>query len=124
MEVSFDFAGEYAGFAGKDGIFFIVKFKKGTPEGGDNGWVGQSQNVEVKYEEKFEPDNTGHIDIWTIPGEGNAIEVYSCASDETASAGLAAVSADFGIRSSQTMLSLNLGRITSPLRTKTASLRV
>ncbi len=83
MEVSFDFAGDKAGFAGKDGIFFIVKFKKGTPEGGDNGWVGQSQNVEVKYEDKFEPDANGHIDIWTIPGEGNAIEVYNNQKDTT-----------------------------------------
>ena len=83
MEISFNFAGEYEGFAGKDGIFFIVKYLKGTPEGGDNGWVGQSQNVEVKYEEKFEPDANGHIDIWTIPGEGNAIEVYNNQKDTT-----------------------------------------
>ena len=69
MEVSFNFTGDYEGFYGKPSIFFIIKYV-GT-------WDGQSLNVEVKYEDQFAPDNNGHVDIWTIPGEGTSIEVYS-----------------------------------------------
>ena len=76
MEVHLDFTGAYANFYGKPSIFFIVKYKKGTPEGGGDGWQGQSLNVEVKYEDEFAPDANGHVDIWSIHGEGTSIEVY------------------------------------------------
>lgn len=76
MEVHLDFTGAYADFYGKPSIFFIVKYKKGTPEGGGDGWQGQSLNVEVKYEDEFAPDSNGHVDIWSIHGEGTSIEVY------------------------------------------------
>ena len=69
MSVSIDFTGEYANFAGKKGLFFIVKYV-GT-------WTGQSANIELKYEEFQNAINdSGHADIWCIPGEGNAIEMY------------------------------------------------
>ena len=76
MEVSFNFTGEWEGFYGKNSIFFIIKWKKGTEEGGGDGWQGQSLNIEVEYKDDFAPDENGHVEIWSIPGEGSDIEVY------------------------------------------------
>ena len=67
MELSFSFTGEHANFAKKKGIYFIVKFK--------SGWVGQSDNMYVEYAE-FPPDESGKTEVWCIPGEGSAIEMY------------------------------------------------
>jgi pullulanase len=75
MTVSFQFTGEYAGFAGKSSLWFIVKYLKGTEQGGGDGWQGQSENLELSYEE-FEPNEQGLTEIWCIPGEGNAVEIY------------------------------------------------
>ena len=66
MVLTINFTGEHENFAGKKGIYFIVK-KVGT-------WVGQSNNMYIDYEE-FEPVD-GKTEVWCIPGEGNAIEMY------------------------------------------------
>ncbi len=66
MVIAFSFTGEYEGFAGKKGFFFIVK-TVGT-------WAGQSANIEVSYADF--PTEDGTCVIWAIPGEGNAVELY------------------------------------------------
>ena len=67
MVLTIAFTGANAAFAGKKSISFIIK-DKGT-------WVGQSENVQILYAD-YEPDESGKTEVWTIPGEGNAIEVY------------------------------------------------
>ena len=67
MVLSFEFTGENKEFAKKKSISFIVK-KIGS-------WVGQSDNVLIEYKDHV-PNASGLTEIWTIPGEGNAIEVY------------------------------------------------
>ena len=67
MEVSISFTGEHENFAGKKGMYFIVKFV-GT-------WSGQSENMYIDYKE-FPPKDDGHLDVWCIPGEGNNVEMY------------------------------------------------
>ena len=67
MEVSISFTGDNANFAGKKGMYFIVKFV-GT-------WAGQSENMFIDYKE-FPPQADGHLDVWCIPGEGNNVEMY------------------------------------------------
>ena len=65
--LTINFTGEDAKFLNNRSISFIIK-KKGT-------WLGQSDNMLVKYEE-FEPDGNGVTTVWAVPGEGNAIEMY------------------------------------------------
>ena len=67
MTLSISFTGEYAHFANKKGIWFIIKYV-GT-------WTGQSENVFLDYSE-FAPDSSGKSVVWCIPGEGNQIEKY------------------------------------------------
>lgn len=67
MTVSFDFTGDFAIFAKAPDFSFIVK-KVGT-------WDGQSENVEVNYED-YPPNEQGKAEIWAIPGEGSAVEIY------------------------------------------------
>lgn len=67
ITIDFDLFPEY-----KDSpsFFFIIKVA-GT-------WAGQSQDIEIPYEnwqEKIE-ENNGLLELWTIPGEGNSVEVY------------------------------------------------
>ena len=81
MEVAFDFTGDKAPFATCSSIFFIVKFKEGTEEGGGDGWQGKSENTEVVYEDQFAPDENGKVTIWCIPGEGTLIETYPTEAD-------------------------------------------
>lgn len=66
MVLELNFTGELANFAGKKGVYFIVKMV-GT-------WVGQSNNMYVDYSE-FDVVG-GAVEVWCIPGEGNAIEMY------------------------------------------------
>ena len=67
MEVTINFTGEHENFAGKKGMYFIVK-TVGT-------WAGQSENMYIDYKE-FPPQDNGHLDVWCIPGEGNNVEMY------------------------------------------------
>lgn len=48
-------------------LFFIIKVA-GT-------WAGQSEDIELKYE-SFPPDDSGLLEVWTIPGEGSSVEIY------------------------------------------------
>ena len=74
MTLTIDFSGQYADFANKKSISFIIKFK--------DSWVGQSENVVIKYED-YEPNESGCTEIWCIPGEGNAVEVYKTERETT-----------------------------------------
>ena len=67
MTISLTFTGELSGFANKRGIYFIVKFK--------TTWTGQSDNMYIDYSVNV-PDADGKTEVWCIPGEGNAVEVY------------------------------------------------
>lgn len=68
MSVTIDFSQPgYAEYLEEDYIFFIVKFR-GT-------WSGQSEDILVSYAE-YSPDANGHVEIWTIPGEGTSVEIY------------------------------------------------
>ena len=67
MEVHFDFTGEYSAFANQESIFFIIK--------NIENWDGQSENIEIKYSE-FPPNDNGLVEVWTVPGVGNAIDVF------------------------------------------------
>ena len=59
MTVSFQFTGEYAGFAGKSSLWFIVKYLKGTEEGGGDGrhGVGQEDDREREAVERRVADH-------------------------------------------------------------------
>ena len=74
MTLTISFTGANADFANKKSISFIIKYK--------NSWAGQSENVKILYED-FEPDENGCTEIWTVPGEGNAIEVYKTEKETT-----------------------------------------
>lgn len=67
ITLSISFTGDHANFAGKDSVSFIVKTK--------DTWVGQSENLVIKYDE-YPPNDSGLLELWCIPGEGNAVEVY------------------------------------------------
>ena len=49
-------------------LMFIIKVA-GT-------WAGQSADMELSFEE-FKPDANGVVEVWTIPGEGNSVEIYA-----------------------------------------------
>ena len=67
MTLTMDFTGELANFANKKGLYFIIKYK--------DTWTGQSDNMYIDYTE-FVPDANGKSEVWCIPGEGNAVEMY------------------------------------------------
>ena len=69
MDISIDFDA-FPEYKDVPSFFFIVKVA-GT-------WAGQSQDIEIKYEEWQEKieENDGLLELWTIPGEGNSVEVY------------------------------------------------
>ena len=67
MSITLEFTGDLSNFAKKKGLYFIIK-DKGT-------WVGQSDNMFIDYSE-FPPDANGLTEVWCIPGEGNAVEMY------------------------------------------------
>lgn len=58
---------DYRAYQGKSGLYFIIKFE-GT-------WDGQSTDTFLDYAE-FPPIN-GTTEIWTINGEGSAVEMYA-----------------------------------------------
>ena len=75
MEVSFSFTGEYANFANKKSLSFIVKYTIASGKGGGDGWTGKSANMLLSYTE-FPPNSEGKTEVWCIPGEGDSIEMY------------------------------------------------
>ena len=76
MKITIDFTTEkYAYLGNWENICFIIK-RSGT-------WDGQSDDVVIYFTEDapegsniFLPDEEGHVEIWSIPGEGTQIEVY------------------------------------------------
>ena len=71
-------SGEFADLAKKKSLWFIVKYTEA--EKGSEQWIGKSDNTELVYE-KYEPDENGLVEVWTIPGEGSALEVYKSEAD-------------------------------------------
>ncbi len=86
MTLSFSFSGTYANFAKKKSISFIVKYKE--------GWVGQSENIVVKYED-YAPNDSGCCVLWCVPGEGNAVEIYKTKEESEAARFQAATFTDW-----------------------------
>ena len=73
MVITIDFAQEaFLDFANKDRMFFIIKNKR---KGSDENWGGQSEDTTLSYKE-FPPNAQGLTEVFCIPGEGNAIEIY------------------------------------------------
>lgn len=66
MSITLDF-NELTDYLEMPSIFFIIKVA-GT-------WAGQSADIELKYQD-FPPEEDGSLEVWTIPGEGNSIEIY------------------------------------------------
>ena len=66
MSITLDF-NELTGYAGKENMYFIIKYV-GT-------WAGQSEDTLIDYA-KFPPDDTGLLELWTIPGEGISVDIY------------------------------------------------
>lgn len=69
MYITLDYLNDerFQGFETKKGVYFIIKTK--------DVWTGQSEDTYVDYE-KFPPNQAGVSEIWSIPGEGNSIEMY------------------------------------------------
>ncbi len=65
MAITLDFS-SIPDYQGSISLFFIIKVA-GT-------WAGQSEDTELKYEDYTIKD--GVLEVWTIPGEGTAIEIY------------------------------------------------
>ena len=73
MVITLDFSQEaFLGFANKDRMFFIIKNKR---QGNDENWGGQSEDTTLSYKD-FPPNADGLTEVFCIPGEGNAIEIY------------------------------------------------
>ena len=66
MSITIDF-NDVPEYKGLTGIYFIIKVA-GT-------WTGQSEDTFLSYTE-FVPDLEGHVEIWSINGEGSKIEMY------------------------------------------------
>lgn len=73
MTITLDFS-VITEYANMPSLFFIIK-KAGT-------WSGQSEDIELKYEnyKDFIDPVSLTLELWTIPGEGSAIEI--CTSEE------------------------------------------
>ncbi len=69
MMITLDFVEDarFKRFAGLDGMSFIIK-TAGT-------WQGQSEDTYLDYS-LFPPVDTV-VEVWSIPGEGNSIEIYA-----------------------------------------------
>lgn len=66
MTITLDFD-VYTEYANMPSLMFIIKVA-GT-------WAGQSEDIELSYE-KYQPNSQGVTEVWCIPGEGSAIEIY------------------------------------------------
>ena len=58
-------------FYKKSSLYFIIKFKK---EGNDLKWGGQSDDMQLRYEE-FPPDANNKCEVWTMPAAGGGIAI-------------------------------------------------
>ena len=67
MALTLDLVGDQSELMNKTGISFIIK-KKDT-------WTGQTADIKLLFAEHT-PDEQGKVEIWTMPGEGNDLEVY------------------------------------------------
>lgn len=67
MMITLDFTGEFSMFAGKDRVGLIIKYTA--------GWDGQSEDTYLEFS-KFPPDANGKVELWIIPGEGSALDVF------------------------------------------------
>ena len=67
MTLTLDLLGDQSELMNKTGVSFIIK-KKDT-------WTGQTADIKLLFAERT-PDESGKIEIWTMPGEGNDLEVY------------------------------------------------
>ena len=75
MSISLDFTtSEYSRFY-KRNMFMIIK-SVGT-------WSGKSDDTPIDFS-KFTIDNNGHMEIFVIPGEGSALELYDTKEETTA----------------------------------------
>ncbi len=78
ITLSLDFTTErYSPYAGKNSLWIIVKFA-GT-------WAGQSEDTEINYADYVDyltttNDDKVVLNLWIIPGEGNALEI--CTNEE------------------------------------------
>jgi hypothetical protein len=72
MDVTLDFNTDWQHFLHKDSLLFIIKFA--------NTWSGQSEDLTLSYA-NFPPNESGHVEVWCIPGEGAAVEIYGSESE-------------------------------------------
>ena len=70
MQITLDYKGDFADFAGQEGLYLIIK-NAGT-------WDGQSEDTFISFLDFPPVDKV--VEIWLIPGVGNAVEV--CATEE------------------------------------------
>ena len=66
MEIELDYS-EITDYQGSTSLFFIIKMA-GT-------WAGQSADMEITYADWT--INDGTLELWTVPGEGNSVEIYA-----------------------------------------------
>lgn len=66
MEIELDY-NEITDYQGSTSLFFIIKMA-GT-------WAGQSADMEITYADWEIVD--GVLELWTVPGEGNSVEIYA-----------------------------------------------
>ncbi|MBQ0009411.1 MAG: hypothetical protein KBS97_03990 [Firmicutes bacterium] len=73
MTITIDFTKDpFKGYAGSQSIMYIIKFKH---QGSDLNWGGQSEDVEVRFDE-FEPDGEGTVTVWCTPAAGGGIAQF------------------------------------------------
>lgn len=63
-----DLDNDFPEYKTSDSLMFIIKY------GGT--WSGQSLDTTLPYD-MFPLDSDGNLEVWTIPGESNAIEIYA-----------------------------------------------
>lgn len=68
MSITLDFINDvrFKDFQGLGGMSFIVKTK--------GVWIGQSADIYLDF--SLFPPTDGVVEVWTIPGEGNGIDIY------------------------------------------------
>ena len=59
---------DYEGYSNTPGLYFIIKFV-GT-------WDGQSEDTYIDWND-YEIDDSGTMEVWTIPGEAGVVDVYN-----------------------------------------------
>ncbi|MCR4562890.1 MAG: hypothetical protein K5694_06805 [Bacilli bacterium] len=69
MTITLDFVNDerFTSFAGLGGMYFIIKVKE--------VWTGQSDDTYLDY--SLFPPVDGVCEVWCIPGEGSAVDIYA-----------------------------------------------